>query len=136
MTLRRLAIGAAVLLVLGVLAGCSAPVVPVVPAVPAVPLLTYVLDECHPAPNAGLLVADPTYGMVLRYDKVDFGPPRAAKPVAWPTGYTGRRVAGQIEVVGPDGRVVATTGNHYELIGVGVKAGGVDALGACGAFPR
>jgi hypothetical protein len=96
-----------------------------------VQLLTYAPDTCHPAPAAGLLVVDQQYGTALADSS--WGP---LMPVAWPAGYTARSTGGEIEVVAPDGHLVAVTGRRYELIGVAVDVGGTRALGACGAFPR
>jgi hypothetical protein len=101
------------------------------PIVAPVKLLTYEVDSCHPAPAAGQLVADQRFGTALLDSS--WGP---LMPVAWPSGYTGRYAGGEIEVVAPDGHLVAVTGKRYELIGVGVDVGGTRALGACGAFQQ
>ena len=89
---------------------------------------------CQPAPVAGLLVVDPNYGTALRHD----GPePASVVPVAWQAGYSGRYAAGgqEIEVVGPDGDVLATTGKRYLLAGGFGQVRGVDAIKACHAEP-
>jgi hypothetical protein len=101
------------------------------PIVAPVTLLTYEADRCHPAPAAGQLVADQQYGTALLGSAWGH-----LVPVAWPSGYIGRYAGREIEVVAPDGRVVAVTGKRYELIGVGVDVGGTQAFGACNAFQQ
>lgn len=94
----------------------------------AVPLLTY--DDqthCHPAPALGRLVVDPTYGTAIAFD----GQPPLSRPIAWPPGFSGRHVGGEIEVVAPDGRVAAATGKRYAFVGVGGEVGGVVAFVSC-----
>lgn len=94
-------------------------------------LLTYKPDSCHPAPNAGQLVADPQFGTVLM--ETPAGP---RIPVAWPSGHTGRYVGGEVEVIDDGGNIVAVTGRQYELIGVFGNVAGTNALEACGVFAR
>jgi hypothetical protein len=101
------------------------------PIVAPVKLLTYEVDSCHPAPFAGQLVVDQQFGTALL---PEYG--GGLEPVAWPSGFTGRYAGDEIEVVAPDGRVVAVTGKRYELIGVGVDVGGTHAFGACNAFQK
>jgi hypothetical protein len=103
--------------------GCgSAPPVGPVP----VKLLTY-HEHCHPAPVVGLLVVDPLYGTAIRFS--DYG---ASEPVAWGPGFTGRHAGSEIEVLAPDGSVLAVTGKCLEFAGVGGMVGGIEALEACG----
>jgi len=72
----------------------------------SVPLLTgdvgcYAGGEGGPT---GLLVAEPRYGTSF-----------VGRPVMWPRGYTARRAGSEVEVVGADGRVKATTGRTYHI---------------------
>ncbi len=55
-------------------------------------------------PVTAVLVADAEYGTTLR-----------GIPVVWPTGYAGRRVGSQIEVLDAAGTVRATTGKRYYI---------------------
>jgi hypothetical protein len=63
-------------------------------------------------PWQGLLVADATSGTALitgnRGDVV---------PVVWRPGFTGRRSGSEVQVVDPQGNVVAVTGHKYRLNG-------------------
>lgn len=56
---------------------------------------------CWLMPSYGELVADSTLGVVFK----DTG-----QAAVWPTGYTGRRVGSEVEVLDRQGKVVATTG--------------------------
>lgn len=60
-----------------------------------------------------LLVGDPTYGVAT-----DGG-----TPVAWRPGFTARRVGSEVEVLAPDGDVVAVSGKNYRLEGAQVGPG-------------
>ena len=60
------------------------------------------------------LSVDPTYGtgsgqQIVRGDWVQV--------VAWRAGFTGRRIGSEVEVLDPQGNVVATTGHTYSLQG-------------------
>ncbi len=118
-----------VALVLVVVVACG-PIAPV-------KLLTYDGTGCHVAPAAGQLVVDPKYGTAIWYE---FGnDPQSPRlwPVAWPPGFSGRDSGGEIEVVAPDGRVVAVTGRRYALTGGGVPVDGITggAFWACAGDP-
>jgi hypothetical protein len=65
------------------------------------PLMCYAGGEQG---SAGSLVADPEYG--TRFN---------GKPVMWPEGFTGVRTGGKVEVLGPAGNTVATTGRRYYI---------------------
>ena len=95
-------------------------------------------QNCHPAPAVGLLVVDQQYGTAIS-EQIPPPPDGWTRPVpiAWPAGFSGRYAGGEIEVVGPDGVVLAVTGKRYEFAGVGVEVGGIRAFGACAfALPR
>jgi len=64
------------------------------------------------------LVADPVSGtaIVEEYTTKD-GPQSRVVPIMWPTGYTGRRSGGEVEVLDRHGQVVARTGGTYRLQG-------------------
>jgi len=64
----------------------------------------------------GELTADPTYGTTIQ-----------GTAVYWPLGFTGRWAGSEIEVLDPDGKVIATTGRTYKLEG-----GYWDGFSACG----
>ena len=63
------------------------------------------------AARGGQLIVDQTHGTAI-HDGSD-----APVPVMWPLGFTGRRVGSEVEVVDPDGKVVATTGRTYNFRG-------------------
>ena len=106
-----------------------------------VPLLTGV-DRTIGNPAAcwtnsahGPLVVDPKYGTAII--DLDNNPKNTvAAPVAWRPGFTGRRLGSEVEVLAPDGHVVATTGRSYRIEGAGV--GGDDMGGRTGLpqFPE
>ena len=67
----------------------------------------------------GRLVIDPNGGTALvveeggnYYGDKTVG---ATSPVWWWPKFTGRRVGNEVEIVDPDGKVVATTGQRYEI---------------------
>ena len=65
------------------------------------------------------------------------GPPETPRPIttiSWPTGFTGRWVGDQIEVLDTNGKVVATTGRRYDLIPQ-ASPPARDAYPACRAVP-
>lgn len=59
----------------------------------------------------GVLVIDPVSGTAVTDSSI------LTTRLMWPTGYTARHVGAQVEVVRPDGRAVATTGNRYWVQG-------------------
>ena len=86
------------------------------PWAPRVPLLTqsgpFWASYACPADGgmSGELVADDTNGTALA---------PLHKPVMWPPGFTARRVGSEVQVLDGLGRVVATTGQTYEIDGGG-----------------
>lgn len=111
------------------LLGCSAAQSGGSAAPPSVPieLLTGV-TACWAGgerPSLGLLLADPTYGTTFN-----------AKPVMWPVGFTGLRLAGgEVAVLNRAGRVVATTGREYALSGAPVPEEKRRLIESIGALP-
>ena len=96
--------------VAALLAGCG----------PSVPVKLLIADEnrCFVSKAVGLLVADPQYGTAIVDEYGQGGhPPERSVPIAWPSGFTGRQAGSEVEVVSPDGRVVATTGRRYSIPG-------------------
>ena len=112
------------------LLGCSAlqSGVSAVPTAVPIHLLTGV-DGCWAGGESssgitGVLLPDPTSGTSIN-----------GKPIMWPVGFTGRRLPdGEVEVVDPDGRVLATTGRTYHL-SIGVVSGKAASADVGGAFP-
>ena len=94
-------------------------------------LLTYEQQGCQTVPGVGRLVPDRTYGTSVVWERG--GAPRLGGPVpvAWPVGFSGRQDGDEIQVVAPDGRVVATTGRRYEFSGGGIQVGDVLAFASC-----
>jgi|SRR5215212_4124815 len=88
------------------------------------------LDSCYAgaqSPNfGGLLISDPEYGT-----RID------GRPVMWPSGYTGRRVGTEVEVVDQSGNLVARTGREYRISPAPVPGGEAgllfERIGAVGA---
>jgi hypothetical protein len=62
---------------------------------------------------AGPLIVDPDDGTAI----VDGAMGGATTPVMWRPGFSGRRVGSEVEVLDPDGEVVATTGRSYRIAG-------------------
>jgi len=52
------------------------------------------------------IVADPNVGTVAKV---------GGFPLKWPAGYTGWRLGSEVQVLDPNGAVVLTTGQRYEL---------------------
>jgi len=74
-------------------------------------------DGCFTNAIEGELTVDPKYGTAI----VTTTPPEGlTATIAWRPGFTGRRVGSEIEVLDPNGNVVATTGNKYRIAGGGV----------------
>lgn len=96
------------------LLGCGSPVLPW----DRVELLTDngnpPAPGCFTAAAGGPLIVDRTYGTAIIVGEVGSNPP---VPVMWPLGFSGRRVGSEVEVLDPDGMVVATTGRPYNLRG-------------------
>jgi hypothetical protein len=68
---------------------------------------------CFTNSAGGPLIVDPKYGTAI----VDGDTGGSATPVMWRPGYSGRRIGSEIEVLDPDGEVVATTGRSYRIAG-------------------
>lgn len=84
---------------------------------------------CLGLPKIGVLIEDPTYGTALRQDGEGLG----VEPVIWPAGFSGRRIDSGVEVLDPNGNVVATTGKRYQIYPTDGREGFV----ACGeVIPR
>ena len=85
---------------------------------------------CFAADVAGRLVVDPTYGTAIVDDGHEsmIGARDVPMTVAWPPGFTGRRSGSEVEVLDPQGIVVATTGRSYRFLGGYVAAGGSSGI--------
>ena len=81
---------------------------------------------CYTSEAGGLLIVDRTNGTAIDSE----GAP-ALVPVMWPPGFTGRWIGSEVEVLDPDGNVVATTGRSYR-IGGGAALKGLRVWLACG----
>ncbi len=68
---------------------------------------------CFVANTTGLLIVDATAGTAIVSEDMS----RTTAQVLWPAGYSGRRSGDQVEVLDGTGRVVARTGERYELLG-------------------
>jgi hypothetical protein len=68
---------------------------------------------CGLMPRMGDLTADPAFGTTL-----------GGGAAVWPSGYTGRRVGSEVEVLDRSGKVVATTGQRYQFYFVYVAGKG------------
>jgi hypothetical protein len=75
--------------------------------------------DCFTADVTGLLVVDPTYGTAIVADNHGSMVSLTDVPVtlAWPPGFTARRSGSELEVLGPQGNVVAITGRSYQFSG-------------------
>jgi hypothetical protein len=90
---------------------------------------------CFAANTTGMLVVDDTYGTAIVDMEGMIGPPPGGGPVplAWRPAFTGRQAGKEVEVVDPDGHVVATTGQRYRFEGGYAQFGGTQAFWSCGA---
>jgi hypothetical protein len=85
---------------------------------------------CYDFSVTGSLIVDPSAGTAIVPESG--GAKGTPEPLMWPLGYTAQRLAsGQIEVLAPDGKSVATTGRRYTIVG-----GGKTAFLACAAIPQ
>jgi hypothetical protein len=78
--------------------------------------------SCFTSSASGPLVVDPMYGTaIVDMDQVATAPegvsPPAPVPVAWRPGFTARPVGPEVEVLDPEGNVVAVTGHSYRISG-------------------
>jgi hypothetical protein len=62
----------------------------------------------------GLLVTDPRFGTAIMDNNVTGTVP---VPVVWPPNFTGAVSGSEVEVLDPQGNVVAVTGNEYHISG-------------------
>ena len=69
---------------------------------------------CYTSSAQGPLMVDPRYGTAIIDNDVHATAP---VPVMWRLGFTGRRVGSAVEVLDPDGNLVATTGRSYRIAG-------------------
>lgn len=76
--------------------------------------------NCYMATASGRLVVDRSYGTAIIGDG---GTVDGLTIVAWRPGYTARRSGSEVEVLDPQGRVVATTGRSYLIPGGYVDPG-------------
>jgi hypothetical protein len=110
---RTLAIGGVLSIVIG---ACSSTPSPAPMATPELVLLLASPaggpELCMDALMTGDLVLHPEAGMAIVSD-----PARPPMPVQWPSGYVGRRLGTEIEVLGRDGAVVAVTGTQVTFGG-------------------
>jgi len=88
---------------------------------------------CYTSVISGLLVADPTSGTAIIEDVNAGQGATRPMPVVWPSGFTGRRVGSEVEVLDWHGNVAYTTGQHVALAGGGEKDRG---WLACGVDPE
>ena len=65
--------------------------------------------------TAGKLVVGPSGGTAINVEGGDFAEVGDTMPVEWWPKYSGRRVGKEVEVLDPDGNVVATTGRRYRI---------------------
>ena len=63
----------------------------------------------------GQLVVDGNHGTSILVEGGDFGSKGATLQVLWWPEFTGRRVGNEVEILDPDGKVVATTGRRYRI---------------------
>ncbi len=80
--------------------------------------------SCYLATASGRLVVDPSYGTAI-IPEGHGGMIDRRTIVAWRPGYTPRRSGSEVEVLDPQGRVVATTGRSYLVPGGFVDPGDV-----------
>jgi hypothetical protein len=83
-------------------------------------LITFGPDGCVSNPYAGELVVDATYGTAFI---ATGGGDATPLPVVWRSGFTGRRSGSEVQVVDPQGNVVAVTGHVYVFNGGYVNDG-------------
>jgi hypothetical protein len=90
----------------------------------------YSASSCFAANVSGLLVVDPTYGtaIVANNHPSMLGLSDVPVTVAWRPGFTARRSGSEVEVLDPQGNVVATTGRSYQFWGGFVAAGGSSGI--------
>ena len=85
---------------------------------------------CYLANTTGMLIIDAQAGTAIVSEDMA----RTTVPVRWPAGYTGRKNGVRVEIVDAAGRVVARTGQRYELLG-GYNGDGTWAACVGGVYP-
>jgi hypothetical protein len=85
--------------------------------------------------TGGRLVADGERGTSILVEGGDFANVGAKLQVQWWPKYTGRRAGSEVEVLDPDGNVVATTGRRYRILAAFPMDAGFVACGDCGDEP-
>jgi hypothetical protein len=88
---------------------------------------------CGLLPIFADLIADPTFGTALTRVGVAPQPPPSMVsdergPAKWPTGFTGRRIGSEVEVLDRHQNVVATTGRRYQIYRVYASRGFLDVI--------
>jgi hypothetical protein len=95
-----------------VLAGCLSTVVG--EPVPIAIRTDIYSPNCHTSFTTGTLVPNAETGTAIVEDASSGG---NTVPVQWPPGFSAQRVAGVIEVLNQDGKVIARAGEHYRFLG-------------------
>jgi hypothetical protein len=88
------------------------------------------IPGCFTNSASGPLIVDPKYGTAI-IDEIMIkvtGTRPPPIPVAWRPDFTARRIGSEVEVLNPQGNVVATTGRSYVIAGGYVSAGGSSGL--------
>jgi hypothetical protein len=96
-----------------VLAGCGGQPVPLLTGWGALGPKDDGMVGCYTNFAVGQLVVDAEFGTALIEDG------REAVPVMWPPGHTGRQSGSEVEVLDKSGKVIARTGNRYQIEGAG-----------------
>jgi hypothetical protein len=85
---------------------------------------------CFLANTTGRLVTDADAGTAIVQEDMA----KLTVPVVWPEGYAGRRSGSQVRILDATGKVVATTGERYVLLG-GYGGDGSWVTCADGVYP-
>ena len=96
-------------------AGCNSALAPL--GTP-VTLATYEGDglACYTNAQPYLLVPDPDVGTAMvATAEAGYIPAGTPVPLAWPSGYVGRRVGSEVAVYSGSGQLVATTGKYWYI---------------------
>lgn len=94
-------------------------------------------SSCFMDTAVGPLTADSTYGTMIEIthrEIIPAGSPFPRVPVVWLPGFTGRWVGSEVEVLDPQGRVIATTGRTYAFAGNFVSARTLPGLPVASAW--
>jgi hypothetical protein len=82
--------------------------------------------------TGGRLVADGDRGTSIVVEDGDFGTAGDRLPIAWWPRFTGLRVGDEVEILDPDGHVVAITGHRYRIDAAFPFDTGFVVCGNCG----